>query len=105
MSTLTEIAEPDFDEAVLAGDTPTIVDFWAPWCGPCRMVTPELEDLAADRHDVRVVKVNVDDAPGIARRYDIMSIPTIILFKDGEAVRRSVGAKRRDAIEADLGLA
>ena len=83
---------------------PVVVDFWADWCGPCRMVAPELEALAADRHDLKVVKVDVEANPTVAARYGIQGIPTIALFRDGQPVAASIGAKPRRAIEADLGL-
>ncbi len=106
MATFTHADDPTtFDTEVLHSTIPVVVDFWAEWCGPCRMVTPELEKLA-DAHagELKVVKVDVDANRTIAGQYGIQGIPTIALFRDGQAVARSVGAKPRAAIEADLGL-
>jgi thioredoxin 1 len=106
MATIIHADDPaTFEAEVLQSTVPVVVDFWAEWCGPCRMVTPELEKIA-DAHGsaLKVVKVDVDANPTIAGRYRIQSIPTIALFRDGAAVAVSVGAKPRNAIEADLGL-
>ncbi len=94
-----------FDEVVLQSELPVVVDFWAAWCGPCRMVAPELEALA-DEHDgtLKVVKVDVDANPMVAGRYGVMSIPTVAIFRDGEMTASSVGAKPRKAIRRDLGI-
>jgi thioredoxin 1 len=94
-----------FETEVLRSPVPVVVDFWAAWCAPCRMVAPELEALAAEREgSLRVVKVDVDANPEVAARYGIQSIPTIALFRNGELVARSIGAKPRRRIESELGL-
>ena len=94
MAQLEVLTDTTFDEEVGASELPIVVDFWAEWCGPCRMVTPVLEQIASEHAGkVRVAKVNVDDSPSIARRYDIMSIPTLVVFTEGVAKKRIVGAK------------
>ena len=106
MAVLAHADDPrTFDTEVLQSEVPVVVDFWAAWCGPCRMVSPELEALAEAHGDaLKVVKVDVDANPEVAGRYGIQGIPTISLFRDGKQVASSVGAKPRAAIESDLGL-
>ena len=100
---LQELTDTTFDEEIGASDVPLIVDFWAEWCGPCRMVAPVLEQIASENQGkVRLAKLNVDDAPGIAQRFGIMSIPTLLVFKDGQAKKRIVGAKGKGQLLEDL---
>lgn len=89
---IVDATDDSFDDAV-AGPVPVLVDLWAPWCGPCRMVSPVLEDLARQRAgQLKVVKVNVDDSPGVASRYQVQGIPTLLLFHDGKPTARQIGA-------------
>jgi len=103
MSKPVEIEEAKFNEAVLQAETPVLVDFWAPWCGPCRMVAPVVEELA-EEYDGKVsfVEVNVDNNPRIASQYGIMSIPTLMLFKEGQPIDTIIGFRPKDELKKSL---
>jgi thioredoxin 1 len=102
-SAVTTLTDRTFDEEVSGSDLPIVVDFWAEWCGPCRMVAPVLEQIATEHAGkLRVTKLNVDDAPDVARRYEIMSIPTLLVFKDGVLKKRLIGAKGKGQLVAEL---
>ena len=88
----------NFKNEVLLSDKPVLLDFWAPWCGPCRMVGPILEQISEERSDIKVVKVNIDEELELAREYSIMSIPTMMVVKDGKVVSQSLGAKPKNQI-------
>ncbi len=94
------VNESDFNREVLQSDRPVMVDFWAPWCGPCRMVAPTLEKLAGEQSKLKIAKVNVDENPGLASRYRTMSIPTMIIFQGGREVDRWVGAMPENALRS-----
>ncbi|HEY3266075.1 MAG TPA: thioredoxin [Armatimonadota bacterium] len=103
MSAATEVNEQNFQQEVLDSPITVLVDFWAPWCGPCRMVAPVVEELAKDyAGKLKVVKVNTDEAPGIAGSFGIMSIPTLMIFKNGERVDQIIGAMPKQAIAGKL---
>jgi thioredoxin 1 len=99
---LPDVTDGTFQAEVIESDSPVLVDFWAPWCGPCRVVHPILEEIAAERQDIRIVSLNVDDNQQTAARYEVLSIPTLILFKDGGEAKRVVGAMPKRRLEAEL---
>ena len=101
---ITDVTDANFDVEVLESETPVLVDFWAPWCGPCRVVSPILEEIHAERDDLRVVKLNVDENQQTAVKYEVLSIPTMILFKHGTMVKKLIGAQPKARIEAELEL-
>ena len=96
------INQNNFQDEVLNSDKPVLLDFWAPWCGPCRMVIPLVEEIAEERPDIKVAKVNIDEQSELASRFSIMSIPALVVMKEGKIVNQAVGARPKDAILALL---
>ncbi len=100
---ITILTDQTFDEEIKSSDSPVLVDFWAEWCGPCKMIAPTLEEISKDfAGRLKVAKLNVDDAQGTAQRFEVMSIPTLILFKDGEPRLRIVGAKGKGQLLQEI---
>ena len=103
MSNAIQLTDATFDEEIRGADVPVLVDFWAEWCGPCKMVAPILDEIAGEQNGkLRIGKLNVDDNPGVAQRFEVMAIPTLILFKDGEVQKRLVGAKGKGQLLQEL---
>src|SRR3982751_2475427 len=99
---ITDVTDSNFQAEVLESETAVLVDFWAPWCGPCRVIAPSLEEIAEENADLRVVKLNVDDNQVTAARYDVMSIPTLILFKNGAPAHKIIGALPKSRLVQEL---
>lgn len=103
MALIGDVTDQDFEDRVLHSDTPVLVDFWAEWCVPCHMVSPVVEEIGRDKGDsLEVAKLNIDDNPEITRKYGVMSIPTLMLFKDGKEMARVVGARGKDALLKEI---
>jgi thioredoxin 1 len=101
-SQIIDVTDATFETEVLESELPVIVDFWAPWCGPCRVVSPILAEINAEREEIRVVKLNVDENQQTAVQYEVLSIPTMILFKDGAIAKKVIGAMPKRRLEAEL---
>lgn len=103
MADIKHVTDGDFQAEVLENEHPVLVDFWAPWCGPCRMVAPVLEEIAKERgDDLQIVKLNIDENPETAAKFQVMSIPTLILFKDGDVAHKVIGALPKRRLDAEL---
>jgi thioredoxin 1 len=99
---LPEVTDNNFQAEVLEADRPVLVDFWAPWCGPCRIIAPHLEELQNEREDIRIVKLNVDENPQTSAQYNVMSIPLLILFKDGQVAHQIIGAMPKSRLVQEI---
>jgi thioredoxin 1 len=99
---LTDVTDATFKADVLEAEGPVLVDFWAPWCGPCRIVQPHLEELAGEREDLRIVKLNVDENPQVSAQFNVMSIPTLLLFKHGQVAHQIIGALPKSRLVQEI---
>jgi thioredoxin 1 len=99
---MTEVTDTNFQAEVLEADKPVLVDFWAPWCGPCRIVEPHLQELAGERDDLLVVRLNVDENPQVSATYNVMSIPTLLLFKQGQVAHQIIGALPKSRLVQEI---
>jgi thioredoxin 1 len=99
---LPDVTDNNFQAEVLESEQPVLVDFWAPWCGPCRVVGPVLEEIASERDDLRIVKLNVDENQQTAAAFEVLSIPTMILFKNGQVAKKVIGAYPKKRLESEL---
>lgn len=96
---ITNITKDNFENEVLKADKPVLVDFWAAWCGPCKMIAPAVEEVAEDHPEIKVCKLNIDDEPQLAMQYGVMSIPTLMVFKNGEVAQTAIGLRPKNEIE------
>jgi thioredoxin 1 len=102
MGHFAEVTDANFQAEVLESETPVLVDFWAPWCGPCRMVAPVLEEIAGERDDIRIVKLNVDENQETAAQFEVLSIPTLILFRHGQVAKKVIGAMPKPRLLGEI---
>jgi thioredoxin 1 len=102
VANLPQVTDNNFQAEVLEAGEPVLVDFWAPWCGPCRVVHPILEEMSAEREDVKIVSLNIDENLETANQYEVLSIPTMIVFKGGQPAKRIVGAMPKKKLEAEI---